>query len=72
MSEFSLLNGVTVVISATFGKIDLAFSVYNISKNYFTFNDWTKASSHKKFGFIPLAVSHLNMYVAGLYRNIEF
>ena len=33
LSEFFLLNGVTVVISATFGKTDLSFSVYNISKN---------------------------------------
>ena len=39
MSEFSILKGVTVVILVTFGKIGLLFSVYNISKNYLTFND---------------------------------
>ena len=32
MSEFFLFNGVTVVISATFGKTGLSFSVYNITK----------------------------------------
>ena len=39
MSGFSILNGVAVVILFTLGKIELLFSVYNISKNYFTFND---------------------------------
>ena len=52
MSKFSLNNGATVVILlVTFGEIDLSFSVYNILKNYLTSYDvWTKASSHKKFG----------------------
>ena len=36
MSEFTLLNGLTVVISATLGKTGLSFSVYNILKNYLT------------------------------------
>ena len=62
MSEFSLLKGVTVVILVTFGKIGLSFSVYNISKNYLTFDDvWTKAPSHKKFGFFSSPEAHLKL-----------
>ena len=39
MSEFSLYNRVTVVIFVTFGEIGLAFSVYNVPKNYLTSED---------------------------------
>ena len=39
MSEFSLHNRVNVVVFVTFGEIGLAFSVYNISKNYLTRED---------------------------------
>ena len=56
MSEFSILKGVTVVILVTFGKIGLLFSVYNISKNYLTFNDsWIDIYKICQSGFFDLA-----------------
>ena len=60
MSEFSILKGVTVVILVTFGKIGLLFSVYNISKNYLTFNDsWIDIYKICQSVFFSSPVSHL-------------
>ena len=67
MSEFSILKGVTVVILVTFGKIGLLFSVYNISKNYLTFNDsWIDIYKICQSVFFSSPVSHLNVYRASL------
>ena len=64
MSEFLLLNRVTVMIIVTFWGIGLAFSVYNISKNYLTKHDTHgdgvdiyKISSS---GFVSSPMSRLN------------
>ena len=63
MSEFSILKGVTVVISVTFGKIGLLFSVYNISKNYLTFDDsWIDIYKICQSVFFSSPVSHLTIY----------
>ena len=63
MSEFSILKGVTVVILVTFGKIGLLFSVYNISKNYLTFNDsWIDIYKICQSVFFSSPVSHLNVH----------
>ena len=63
MSKFSLLNGVTVVILVTFGKIGLLFSVYNISKNYTCYIDtWTDIYKIYQSGFFSSPVSHLNIH----------
>ena len=62
MSEFSLLNRVTVVIFVTFGEIGLAFSVYNISKNYLTIEDtWVDIYKISQSEFVSSSVSHLNV-----------
>ena len=65
MSEFPLLNGVTVVISAPFGKTGLSFPVYNILKNYLTCDDvYTNGPYHKKSGFFRhLRPTLISMYL---------
>ena len=64
MSEFSILKGVTVVILVTFGKIGLLFSVYNISKNYLTFDDsWIDIYKICQSVFFSSPVSHLTDYL---------
>ena len=57
MSEFSLHNRVNVVVFVNFG--DLAFSVYNIFKNYLTSEDAYKICQS---GFVSSPISHLSTY----------
>ena len=74
MSEFSILEGVTVVILVTFGKIGLLFSVYNISKNYLTFDDsWIDIYKICQSVFFSSPVSHLITYVTyyGQFKNFD-
>ena len=68
MSEFSILKGVTVVILVTFEKIGLLFFVYNISKNYLTFDDsWIDIYKICQSVLSSSPVSHLNAY--GLFKK---
>ena len=71
MSEFSILKGVTVVILVTFGKIGLLFSVYNISKNYLTFNDsWIDIYKicQSVFFSLPVSIRYRQIFSGG-YRT---
>ena len=53
---------ITVVIFVTFGEIGLAFSVYNISKNYLTIEDtWVDIYKISQSEFVSSSVSHLNV-----------
>ena len=72
MSEFSILKGVTVVILVTFGKIGLLFSVYNISKNYLTFNDsWIDIYKICQSVFFSSPVSHLNAHYLWVHMETQ-